>query len=171
MKKSSKGVLGFFFHVDSSVEAIKDLKKAGFETLTVMSPVPHHEIEEALGKRESRVRFFTLTGAILGCISGFALTIYTSVVWPLPTGGKPIVSLPPYAIIAFELTILLGALANLLGLLITGRLPSFFRKKVYDRKFCEDRIGIFVTCEEEKIPVVEEILKTSGAEEVRLEQA
>lgn len=170
MRKNSKGVLGFFFHVDSAVEAVKDLKKAGFEAFTVMSPVPHHEIEAALGKGESRVRFFTLIGAILGCISGFALTIYTSVVWPLPTGGKPIVSIPPYVIIAFELTILLGALANLLGLFITGRLPNFFRKKRgYDKKFCEDRIGIFVNCEEDKIPVVEDILRISGAEEVRHE--
>jgi len=170
MKRSSRGILGSFPYVDSAVEAIRDLKKAGFETITVMSPIPHHEIEEALGKKESHVRFFTLIGAILGCISGFALTIYTAVVWPLPTGGKPIISIPPYIIIAFELTILLGALANLLGFLITGRLPNFFRKKMYDKRFCEDRIGIFVSCEEDKMPEVEEILRTSGAEEIHHEQ-
>ena len=32
--------------------------------------------------------------------------------WPLVVGGKPIGSIPPYVVIAFELTILLGALST-----------------------------------------------------------
>jgi hypothetical protein len=39
-------------------------------------------------------------------------------------GGKPIVSIPAFVIIAFELTILFGALATLTGFLILAGLPS-----------------------------------------------
>ena len=35
--------------------------------------------------------------------------------WPLLVGGKPIGSIPPYVVIIFELTILLGALSTVAG--------------------------------------------------------
>jgi hypothetical protein len=44
--------------------------------------------------------------------------------WPLIVGGKPIVSIPPFIIIAFALTILFGSLSTFLGFLILSRLPS-----------------------------------------------
>ena len=53
-----------------------------------------------------------------------AFTIYTVLSWPLMVGGKPIVSIPAFVIIAFELTILFGALATLTGFLILAGLPS-----------------------------------------------
>lgn len=77
-----------------------------------------------LQRSESRLNFFTFTGAVLGLIAGFALTIYTSLSWPIQTSGKPIISLPPFIIIAFELTILFGAIASFLGFLILTGLPQ-----------------------------------------------
>ncbi len=53
-----------------------------------------------------------------------AETCLTSLSWPLIVGGKPIVSLPPFLIIAFALTILFGALSTFLGFLLLSRLPS-----------------------------------------------
>jgi hypothetical protein len=44
--------------------------------------------------------------------------------WPLVTGGKPIISIPAWVIIAFELTILFGALSTVPGLFINARLPQ-----------------------------------------------
>ncbi len=92
--------------------------------LTVVMPVPVHEVEHLLHPRPSRLKFFTLIGAIAGLLSGFALTIGTSLDWPLITGGKPIVSLPPYIIIAFELTILFGGILTFVGFLILSRMPD-----------------------------------------------
>ena len=53
--------------------------------------------------------------ALTGTATGFSLTIWTSLKWELITGGKPVVSIPPFVIIAFELTILLGGLARCSG--------------------------------------------------------
>ena len=44
--------------------------------------------------------------------------------WQIVIGGKPFSSIPPYTVIAFELTILFGGLMTLLGLLVVGKLPS-----------------------------------------------
>ena len=78
--------------------------------LTVYSPTPRHELEEALETQESPVRIFTLVGAFTGTAAGTALATWASIDWPLVVGGKEIISLPAFSVIMFELTILLGAL-------------------------------------------------------------
>lgn len=163
------GVLGSFDHLDGTLAAIRELRKAGYRDLTVFSPVWRHELEEILKPAVSPVRLFTLLGGLAGCASGFALTIWTSLDWPLRTSAKPIVSIPPFIVIAFELTILLGALGTLLGLFLTARLPLSPVKVAYDPKLTEDRFGVLVRCPEPQAAVVQDTLKSLGAEEVRLE--
>ncbi|MBI4208359.1 MAG: DUF3341 domain-containing protein [Deltaproteobacteria bacterium] len=168
-KTSGPGVLAVFYYVDAAAEAIQGLKQQGYKDLTVFSAVPHHSIEEILDHRASPVRYFTLFGGILGCLSGYAFTVWTSLDWELPLAGKPVVSIPPYTVIMFELTILFGALFTLLGLVLTARLPHLGSHRVYDPRFSGDRVGVFVRCEKGKSVRLEEFLKQVGAEEVRFE--
>jgi hypothetical protein len=72
-------------------------------------------------------------------------------------------------IIVFELTVLLGALSTLLGLLINSRLRRNAPVAVYDPRFSEDKFGVLVECERDDIRRVEEILKSTEADEVRFE--
>jgi molybdopterin-containing oxidoreductase family membrane subunit len=106
-------------------------------------------------------------GALTGTASGFALTIWTALKWNLITGGKPVVSIPPFVVIAFELTILLGGLCTLLGLFVTAQLPSLRMSPRYDPRFSADRFGVEVTCDAAERRVVEDVLRSAGAEEVR----
>lgn len=167
--KPDQGVVGIYSYLDTTIDTIKNLRTAGFKNFRVFSPFPSHELEEALDQPESIVRFFTLGGALLGAICGFSLTILTSTAWPLSVSAKPIVSIPPYMIIVFELTVLIGALSTLLGLLINSRLRRNLPRSVYDSRFSEDKFGIVVACYKHNLPKVEEIMKSSGAEEIRLE--
>jgi molybdopterin-containing oxidoreductase family membrane subunit len=108
----------------------------------VYTPVPVEEIEEEIEhiRPLSKVRFFTLIGALTGTTTGFFLTIWTSLKWDLITGGKAPVSIPPFIIIGFELTILFGGLATLLALLVLGRLPRLRPSPTYDPRFTLDRL-------------------------------
>lgn len=163
-------VLGIFAHVDTATRAIRELRARGMRSIATYSPVPLDDFEEALtghGLPLSPVRLFTLVGALTGTASGFALTIWTALKWNLVTGGKPVVSIPPFVVIAFELTILLGGLCTLLGLLITARLPSLRVSPRYDPRFSADRFGVEVTCEATERRAVEDLLRGAGAEEVR----
>lgn len=111
--------------------------------ISVLSPIHVHEVDEILEVRPSKLKFFTFFGALSGTITGFAFTIYTVLRWPLLiTGGKPIVSIPPFIIIAFELTILFGAIATFLGFLILSRSPSL--KKIISPKECGNNFLIIV---------------------------
>lgn len=108
------------------LEALRRLVREGVpgERIRVITPFGVPEVEEILPGKRSKVRFFALVGAASGTVTGFVFTILTSLSWPLIVGGKPVVSLPPFLIIAFALTILFGALSTFAGFLFLSRLPS-----------------------------------------------
>jgi hypothetical protein len=161
------GVLAAYKHVDAAAEAVRRLRDSGYEDFTVYTPVPNVEILQAVGHRVSSVRLWTLIGGLLGCATGFALTLWMSYDWPLVVGGKPVGSVIPYVIIAFELTILFGAGATILGLLYNSWRTQ--QPGAFDGRFTDDQIGIFVPCPVERRPAVEDLLRASGALEVRVE--
>lgn len=167
-RPATPGVLGVFEYLDAAVAAIRELKAGGHRELTVYSPIPRHELEEALDQPVSPVRMFTLIGGIAGCATGAWLTLYMSYDWPLVVGGKPVGSIPPYVVIMFEMTILFGALSTLLGIALNALMAARRRGTIaYDPRFSNDRFGIFVACGSDRAGAVETLLTTAGAEEVR----
>ncbi len=167
MSAGTGGLLASFDYVDAATQAIRGLKEMGYRDFTVYTPVPSHEIADAVGHKVSPVRIWTLVGGLTGCFLGFLMTLWMSVDYPVVVGGKPIPSPIPYVVIAFELTILLGALATIAGLIVHSFLDR--RKASYDGRFSDDRIGIFVPCPVERRPAVEQLLQSAGAAEVRVE--
>lgn len=163
----TSGLLGIFAELDATTRAIEGLRSAGMKRLVVFTPVPRHELEHALHPIDSSVRLFTLVGGLTGAATGFALPIWTSLDWPLITGGKPIISLPPFVIIAFELTILFGALATVLGLFVNAWLPRARTRVVYDRSFSVSQFGVFVAPPAGREREAVTVLRDSGAVEVR----
>jgi hypothetical protein len=164
------GVLASFEHVDAAADAIRALRARGHRDLVVYSAAPNHEIEEALAHRVSPVRLFTLIGGLTGCAAGFGMTIWMSLDWPTLVGGKTIASIPPYVVIGFELTILLGALSTLTAVALFSVLQGK-RGVAYDPRFSDDQIGIFVPTSPDQIGPTEQLLRTAGAMEVRHEAA
>jgi hypothetical protein len=163
----SAGLLASFEYLDDTVDAIKDLRKAGFDDLTAYAPFPEHHIEHAMGYDQSPVRVFTLVGALTGTAAGFAFTAWTSMDWPLVTGGKPILSIPAYVVIAFELTILFGALATVIGLFINSRLPDMKPVVVYDPEFSSGRFGVQVATDAGRLDEARGILEKYEPAELR----
>ena len=162
-----RGLLASFEYLDSTVDAIHALRKAGHADITAYMPYPEHHVEEALGWGQSPVRVWTLVGGLTGAATGFAFTIFTSMDWPLMTGGKPILSIPAYVVIAFELTILFGALSTVIGLFINSRLPYVKPMIVYDPEFSSGRYGLHVQAGDDRIAEVRQILERSEPAEIR----
>ncbi|MET0849947.1 MAG: DUF3341 domain-containing protein [Candidatus Rokuibacteriota bacterium] len=162
-------VLGVFAHVDTTIDAIRQLRAKGFSDLTVYTPVPIEEIEEEMekGRALSKVRLFSIAGALTGTATAFFLTIWTSLKWELVTGGKAPVSIPPFIIIAFELSILLCGLATLLSVLVLGKLPKLSPSPTYDPRFTLDRFGVAVSCPPDRADAAGSLLTAAGAEEIR----
>ncbi|MBZ5590273.1 MAG: DUF3341 domain-containing protein [Acidobacteriia bacterium] len=160
-----RGVLGVFAEVAAAAGAVRTLRKGGHAEIRFAAPAPYPELVEALGRPRSRLDSVTLSGAALGVAGGFALCIGTALAWPLMTGGKPIVSIPPFVIIAFELSVLVGACVNLAALAFSAGRGRRRRAVPYDPRFSADRIGVFVVGGD--LGAAERTLRAGGAEEVR----
>jgi hypothetical protein len=65
-----RGMVGVFAELDSTVDALDELKQKKIGKLTAYSPTPRHELEQAIDPPQSPVRRFTLIGALSGTIFG-----------------------------------------------------------------------------------------------------
>jgi len=156
-------LLATFAHEDTAMEAARSLREQGVTDIELFSPIPLHGAEQALGLGKSMIRVFSLLGAILGATGGFALCVWTATRFILPTGGRPVIALPPYLLITYEATILLGVLATLLGFFVVGRFPAW-RDRVYRPSSNVDRFVISVAGKSAE--QAEGILRSSGAESI-----
>jgi len=163
----ASNALGLFGDPGSALEAAGKLKGAGFPRPELITPIPLHGVEEVLGPKKSVIKRFTLFGGIFGGISGFLQAAETAVMYLHPTGGRPIIAIPPYLIITYELTILFGILFTVLGFYISARLPAI-RERVHVPEATVDKFVVTVVCASgEEYGRAEAILREAGAEEVR----
>lgn len=111
---------------EDCLAAIQELLEKGVpkHAIEVVMPAPDHAIEKLLKPKPSPLKFFTLIGSLIGLTLGLGFPIYTVLDWPKITGGKPLISLTPFIIIGFELTILLGSILSFLGFLFLAKKPS-----------------------------------------------
>ena len=122
-----------------------------------------HSRREEIGHQALHV----LRRASSAALSGFALAAGTAVLYLHPTGGRPIIPFPPFLIITYEMTILFGILATVIGFLISARLPAV-RDRAYAPEAAVDRFAVTVTCDDdERVERAAAILREAGAEEVR----
>jgi len=164
-------VLGVFDAPGDVAAVAKKLRNRGYQGVEVFSPAPFAEIDEAILEKPSGVRAFTLVGGLLGVVTGFALTIWMSNDWQILVGGKPFASIPPYVIIAFELTILFGGLMTALGLFLVGGLPKGVpgvHDAGYDARFSAEEFGLVVSCGDRDVAEVDSLLRAHSAKEVTL---
>ncbi|MFN2566589.1 MAG: DUF3341 domain-containing protein [Gemmatimonadaceae bacterium] len=164
------GVIARFREIDAAVAAIGELRRQRFSEITVYTPTPRHEFEHALESPESPVRRFTLIGGLLGATFGYWIAIWASDYWPLVVGGKPIASWVPYTIFGFEVMVLVGSLATVFGLFANSRVPRLTMTVGYDPRFSHGDFGVWVATTPDRATEATEILRRSGAAEVRSER-
>ncbi len=167
LRQKESGVVASFEHLDSLLSALAAIQSKGCDDYEVFSPIPHHDIEKAVGGRKSKVRYFTFFGVVAGLFFGFGMAIGTSLLWDLITGGKPIVSMPPFLVIGFELAILFGGVFTLIAVLRLSRLPSR-RSPGYHPSFSDDRFGLYVVLPPEQTDEVKALMEKHQAEKTWL---
>ena len=142
----ASNALGLFGAPAQALAAAGKLKDEGFAHLDLITPIPLHGVDEVLGKKRSVIKRFTLFGAIFGGLGGFTLAAGTAVLFVHPTGGRPVITIPPFLIIGYEMTIMFGILATVLGFLISSRLPAI-RDRVYVPESAVDKFAVAVVCD------------------------
>ena len=92
---SNLSMLGLYDNPDSAADALDALHDAGFDSnnFDVLTGTPYPE--GAFGEHvpQHRLFRFPLFGAIVGLTLSVFLTTSTQIIYPLVTGGKPILSI------------------------------------------------------------------------------
>jgi hypothetical protein len=113
-----------FEDATSLVAATRRAHEQGYRRMDAYSPFPIEELHEALGSKHTRLPLIVLIGGLVGCIGGYTLEYWSSVIaYPLNIGGKPLHSWPAFIPVTFECTILAAALSCVLGMLALNGLP------------------------------------------------
>jgi hypothetical protein len=118
---------GLMAEFDSAADLLDAAQRAyeeGYRRMDAYTPFPVHGLPEALGFHRTRLPLLVLLGGIAGCIGGYSLQYWVAAIdYPLNVGGRPLNSWPAFIPVTFELTVLVAALAAVLGMLALNRLP------------------------------------------------
>jgi hypothetical protein len=164
-------LLGLFQDPQQVADAMDELKKNEFppQDLDIYSGSPFPEGTFGEHDPNHRLFMFPLVGALIGFSIGLLWTAGTQISYPIVTGGKPLLSIPPMTIIMYENTMLGAIIFTVLGVLFESRLPKR-SLGLYDTRITEGYIGLVVDCPADRVAQAEEVLTTSGAEEVKKEE-
>lgn len=143
------GVMAEFDRPEALLEAARRSFTEGYRRMDAYSPFPIDGLAEAIGFHKTRIPLIVLIGGILGCLGGFYLQYWVSVVdYPLNIGGRPLNSWPSFIPVTFELTILVAALSAVLGLLALNGLPMPYHPVFNVERFqLASRNGFFLCIE------------------------
>ena len=167
---SNQQLLGVFEDAEQVADAMTNLKESGFpvEDLDIYSGSPYPEGSFGEQEPQHRVYVWPFIGAICGFTVALLFTAGTQISYPLVTGGKPLLSIPPMTIFLYEGTMLGAIVFTVMGVLFESRLPKR-RLGLYDTRITEGYVGILVSCPAERSPQAEQIMRAAGAEDVRSE--
>ena len=76
---------------ETLIEAAQKTYARGYRRIDAYSPFPVEGLAEAIGFHSNRIPLIVLIGGLCGCIGGYALQYWSSVMaYPLNIGGKPL---------------------------------------------------------------------------------
>jgi hypothetical protein len=118
------GLMAEFENPKDLVSAAERAYQVGYRKMDAYTPFPVEGLAEALGFYHNRLPHLVLAGGVIGCVAGYLLQYYISVIdYPLNIGGRPLHSWPAFVPVTFETTVLIASLFGVLGMLALNGLP------------------------------------------------
>lgn len=166
------GLMAEFETAEALLSAAQQAHRAGYRDMDAYSPFEVEGLAEVIDARSSRISYIVLAGGILGCLIGYGMQWFYSVIgYPIIVGGKPPHSWPAFIPVTFELTILGAATFALLGMIILNGLPELYHPVFNLPSFgraSQDRFFLAIEAQDPKFDVEQTraFLESTGALEV-----
>ena len=130
------GVMAEFAGAERLLSAARSARDAGYADIEAYSPFPIEGLADAAGFRRNWVPAIVLAGGLAGGIGGYFMQWYSAVLsYPINSGGKPPHSWPEFIPVTFELTVLVAAIAGVVGMLALNGLPRLYHPVFNVREF------------------------------------
>lgn len=166
-------VIGLFDTVEGAAAAARTLLALPLPQaqVTTISSVALPDGAVVRDPRPIRFPWAVAVFWFVGAAFGAALTLYSYLVYPLVTAGKPIASVPPTIIVTYELAMLGALLATLVGAFFSIGLARIRSNKVFDPRIHEGKIAVCAAVEPgEQERRAREAMGTAGATDIRAEE-
>lgn len=121
--------------------ATKCARENKYDIVDTYTPYAVHGLDTAMGVRPTRLAVVCLALGLTGAIAKLGFQIWTSAWnWPVNVGGKPLVSLPAFVPVTFEVTVLFAGVGTVIAFLLRSKLfpgkrPSAVFEGVTNDKF------------------------------------
>lgn len=146
---SCYGYLAQFPDAASLLAAVRQLRLEGYTAIEAYSPYAVDGLADAMGPVRNRIPLLMLCGGLVGGLGTLALEYYSAVIdYPIDVGGRPNASWPAFVPAALEMTLLLAAVAGVVGMLVSNGLPRLHHPLFAIKRFeAASRDGFFaVVC-------------------------
>lgn len=118
------GLLAEFATPEALVAAAGKVREEGYTRVEAYTPYPVEGLWHALKLERSKVPLVVLCGGLAGGLGVLALQFWSMVIrYPMNIGGRPHAVWPAWVVPTFEGTILIGALAGVVGMILLNGLP------------------------------------------------
>ena len=99
-----RSILGLFTDENVVADTMDAMNNEGYDNheYDVLTGTPYPEGTFGEAEPVHKLYRWPLMGAVCGFIIGLLLTVGSQLAYPVVTGGKPILSIPPMAIILYE---------------------------------------------------------------------
>ena len=114
--------------------ATQAARTQGYDIVDVYTPFAVHGLDAAQGLKPTRIAAVCLALGLTGAIAKLGFQIWTSAWdWPVNVGGKPLISLPAFVPVTFEVTVLFAGVGTALAFLLRSKLfPGKKPKPLYE---------------------------------------
>ena len=174
------GLIAEFENPGDLMHASEKVRDAGFTWWDCCTPFPVHGLDKAMGVKRTILPVLVFFAGASGTAAAFALQTFTNsfsfstwaVVkvtgYPYLISGKPMMSLPAFIPVMFELTILFSALSCVGLMFLFNGLPRLFHPLLQNNRFrraTNDRFFVVIEARDPKFlrGKTEAFLRTLGA--------
>ena len=159
------------------MEAAKKVNAAGYRWWDCHTPFPVHGLDFAMGIKHTILPILVFFGGLTGMCAAVILQVFTDSlelnIWAIvpvvgyqfEVSGKPLLSLPAFVPVIFEVTVLLSALTTVGGMLLLNKLPCLYHpvlKSPKMKRLTDDRFYLVIESQDPKFvrPRTEEFLES-----------
>ncbi|MBI5473786.1 MAG: DUF3341 domain-containing protein [Ignavibacteriae bacterium] len=105
------------------VGATNSARSAGYDIVDVYTPFAVHGLDRAQGITPTRLAFVCFGLGLTGALAKLGFQIWTSAWdWPVNVGGKPLISIPAFVPVTFEVMVLFAGVGTVLAFLLRSKL-------------------------------------------------
>lgn len=148
------GYLASFSQPEELLAAARKARESGYRNMQAFSPFAVDGLAEEVGFRFNWLPWLVLCGGIMGGAGGYFMQVYACTVsYRLNVGGRPLLSIPLFMPVTFELTVLGAALTAFFSVFLLSGLPRLYHPVFNAPDYARGTQDRFLLCIEADDPL------------------